>query len=226
MFNNFFANKRCSRNSICYCRKMQSCDFGLTMILFILLHVFPILIGFLKKITRQNMLMVHINKKFLTSCVYLFLPCSYLYHIWLFLRLMHLSGDIEKNPGPKKDFSQKFSIGHCNLNSLFAYNFTKVALLKAYLSVQRFDICNLKHTSTLVFLNNKKIPCISSPVHENKLVTDFREKAEIFNSFFAKQCSIINSDSSFSLYCRNNKENGEFSLFCKIFYRRHITDNK
>ena len=32
--------------------------------------------------------------------------------------------------------------------------------------------------------------------HENKLVTDFKEKAEIFNSYFAKQCSLINSDSS------------------------------
>ena len=46
-----------------------------------------------------------------------------------------LSRDIEKNPGPKKDFSQTFSIGHWNLNSLVAHNFTKVALLKAYLSV-------------------------------------------------------------------------------------------
>ena len=31
--------------------------------------------------------------------------------------------------------------------------------------------------------------------HKNKLVTDFREKVEIFNSFFAKQCSLINSGS-------------------------------
>ena len=107
MFNNIFANKRCSTNSICYRRKMQSCDFGSTMILFILLHAFPILIGFLKKITRQNMLMVHINKKCLINCVYLFLSWSYFYHIWLFLRLMHLSGDIEKNPGPKKESNIK-----------------------------------------------------------------------------------------------------------------------
>ena len=42
---------------------MQSCEFGLTMILFILLHAFPILIGFLKTIAQQNILMVHINKK-------------------------------------------------------------------------------------------------------------------------------------------------------------------
>ena len=70
----------------------------------------------------------------------------YLYHIWLFLRLMHLSGDIEKYPGPLKDFSQKFSIGHWNLNSLAAHNFTKVALLKTYLFVQGFDIFYISET--------------------------------------------------------------------------------
>ena len=146
MFNNTFANKRCVKSSICYRRKMRSCEFGLTVILFILLHAFPILIGFLKKIPRQNMLMVHINKKFLISCFYLFWSCSYLYHIWLFPRLRRLSGDIEKNPGPKKDFSQMFSIGHWNLNSLLIHDFTKVALLKAYLSVQRFDIFCISET--------------------------------------------------------------------------------
>ena len=70
---------------------MKSSEYGLTMILFLLLHAFLTLIGFLKKIAWQNMLMVHVNKKFQTSCFYLFLLCSYLYHIWLFQRLMHLS---------------------------------------------------------------------------------------------------------------------------------------
>ena len=46
------------------------------------------------------------------------------------------------------------------------------------------------------FLNNKKIPCILPLFYENKLLTDFSEKAEIFNSYFTKQCSLINSDSS------------------------------
>ena len=46
------------------------------------------------------------------------------------------------------------------------------------------------------FLNDKKRPWTPSLFHENKLVTDFRKKADIFNSFFAKECSLINSDSS------------------------------
>ena len=48
--------------------------------------------------------------------------------------------------------------------------------------------------STLkMFLNNKKIPCIPPLKHQNKYVTDFKEKAEIFNSFFAEQCSLMNN---------------------------------
>ena len=44
-------------------------------------------------------------------------------------------------------------------------------------------------------LNNKKIPCIPPLFHQNKYVTDFNKKAELFNCFFAKQCSIINNSS-------------------------------
>ena len=45
------------------------------------------------------------------------------------------------------------------------------------------------------FLNNKKIPLIPPLFHENKFVTDFKEKAELFNAFFAKQCSLIKNSS-------------------------------
>ena len=48
-------------------------------------------------------------------------------------------------------------------------------------------------------LNNKKIPCIPPLFHEGKYVTDFKKKAELFNSFFAKQCSIIQNSSKLPL---------------------------
>ena len=44
-------------------------------------------------------------------------------------------------------------------------------------------------------LNNNKIPCIPPLFHQNKYVTDFKKKAELFNCFFAKQCPIINNSS-------------------------------
>ena len=43
------------------------------------------------------------------------------------------------------------------------------------------------------FLNNKKIPLIPPPFNGNEYVTDFKEKDELFNSFFAKQCSLISN---------------------------------
>ena len=46
-----------------------------------------------------------------------------------------------------------------------------------------------------IFLNNRKIPVVPPLFHNSKFVTDFKEKAELFNSFFAKQCSLIKNDS-------------------------------
>ena len=45
------------------------------------------------------------------------------------------------------------------------------------------------------FLNNKKIPCIPPLFHENKFITNFKEKAELFNTFFANQCTLLNNSS-------------------------------
>ena len=50
--------------------------------------------------------------------------------------------------------------------------------------------------STLkVFLKNRKIPCIPPLRHQNKYVTAFKEKAEIFNSSLVEQCPSINNSS-------------------------------
>ena len=40
-------------------------------------------------------------------------------------------------------------------------------------------------------LNDKKVPCISPIFHGNKFIIDFSKIADLFNSFFAKQCSIM-----------------------------------
>ena len=44
-------------------------------------------------------------------------------------------------------------------------------------------------------LNDKKVPCIPPIFHDNKFITDFSKKADLFNSLFAKQCSIIENNS-------------------------------
>ena len=46
-----------------------------------------------------------------------------------------------------------------------------------------------------ILLNGNKIPCISPLFHGDKYIVDFQEKSEIFNSFFADQCSPISNGS-------------------------------
>ena len=59
---------------------------------------------------------------------------------WLYVLLITLSGDVELNPGPKRNDAQTLSIYHWNLNSICAHNFAKLSLLRAYVSVHKFDI--------------------------------------------------------------------------------------
>ena len=45
------------------------------------------------------------------------------------------------------------------------------------------------------FLNNKKIPSIPPIFHNGKVISDFKEKANLFNSFFASQCTPVSNSS-------------------------------
>ena len=74
---------------------------------------------------------------------YICVLLTFIHHIWLCLIIFNRSGDIEKNPGPKPNSYQSFSICHWNLNSITAHNFLKVSLLRAYITVHSFDVIGL-----------------------------------------------------------------------------------
>ena len=59
------------------------------------------------------------------------------------------------------------------------------------------DKVNGKYYWTILkrFFNSKEIPCIHPILYEDKFVTDFQVKSEIFNSHFAKQCSLLKNES-------------------------------
>ena len=46
-----------------------------------------------------------------------------------------------------------------------------------------------------MMLNDKKVPCIPPIFHDNKFITDFSKKADLSNSLFAKQYSIVENTS-------------------------------
>ena len=65
---------------------------------------------------------------------------------WLCSCLIILSGNVEVNPGPKNSISECLSIYHWNLNSILTHNYFKLFLLKAHMSVHKFDIICLSET--------------------------------------------------------------------------------
>ena len=61
---------------------------------------------------------------------------------------------------------------------------------------------------SLKTLSNKNIYiCIPPLLQDNKYVTDFKKKAELFNCFFAKLCSIIDNSSELPLSFRKKADN-------------------
>ena len=44
---------------------------------------------------------------------------------------------------------------------------------------------------SILNINNIKIPCIPPIYHNNNCITDFKDRAQIFNNFFAKQCTLV-----------------------------------
>ena len=65
-----------------------------------------------------------------------------------------LCEDIELNPDPRPNSAQSFSICDCNLNSIAAYNFSTISLLKAYNAIPTYDTICLSET----YLNHDKLP--------------------------------------------------------------------
>ena len=56
-------------------------------------------------------------------------------------------------------------------------------------------------------LNNIEIPLILPLFHENKFLTDFKEKSELYNSHFASQCSLKSRSSKLPLYIQYLTDN-------------------
>ena len=82
----------------------------------------------------------------------------------------------------------------------------EIEVLKSnYYSLITYKLTHIQKNSQVYWellkrvLNNKKIPLIPPLFHGNEYVTDFKKKAELFNSFFATRCSLISNTSKLPL---------------------------
>ena len=57
----------------------------------------------------------------------------------------------------------------------------------------------IKHVTIVQFLSYMIVILHTCILHGNEYVTDFKKKAELFNSFFVKQCSLISNSSELPL---------------------------
>ena len=70
-----------------------------------------------------------------------------------------------------------------------------------------------------ILLNNKKILLIPPSFHENRFITDPKEKAELFNSFFSNQCSLLKT-------CSKLPNNLKYVTDNRLRTINFTTDNK
>ena len=72
------------------------------------------------------------------------------FYIMVFINLILLSEDIEKNPEPKAKPNDNLSVWHWNVNSIISHNCQKITVLKNFAAMHKFDIVCISET----FLNN------------------------------------------------------------------------
>ena len=125
-----------------------------------------------------------------------FVACIHLWTVnWLYSPFLILpSGDVEINPGFRHNSGESFSISYWNLNSVSAYNYTKLSSLKTFIAVHKFDII-----------------CLSETYLDSSVAPD-DDNLEISG------CSLFRSD-----HPSNNKRGG-VCAYCKNFLPLRVLD--
>ena len=110
----------------------------------ILVFLFMISIRFVIYINAAQY--VRLAHRSLFKSLYFFTIAFYINHVWVCFITIKLNGDIGENPGPQLKPCDSLSICHWNLNSYPAHNFLKLSLLRAYISINKFNIICLSET--------------------------------------------------------------------------------
>ena len=122
------------------CKEISKLEFTQTCFIADYLY-FLLVIFFLLNFKLPKGIKFSAFAMFYVICIYL-LPVNWLYRFFLIL----LSGGVEINPGPRRSTDETFSICHWNLDSLLAYNNSKLFLQRVYIAVDKFDVICLPET--------------------------------------------------------------------------------
>ena len=94
-----------------------------------------------------NFFSKHIYNQISIFCFVNTIKIFYVLYSCYFLHLLLLQhGDIESNPGPKKEQIKYISCCHWNVNSLLAQNMCKISQIEAYNSLYNYDFICVSET--------------------------------------------------------------------------------
>ena len=107
---------------------MRQCNIT-TLCTCSLLVLLPLVL-LLQFISPRRQFRIQILKvEFAISSTYIFYGSI---HIWLYTCTIDLSSDMEKKPGLRSSSSQNYSVCHWYLNSVTAYSYVKMSVLKTF----------------------------------------------------------------------------------------------
>ena len=115
-----------------------------------------------------------------------------------FKRFLMNKGSVSNN-----NYLEKFSYVQKNLSSLIETS-KQECFWKIAKKLSDPNTSSQTCWSILKILwTGKKVSCIPPIFHDNKFITDFKEKAELFNFFFANHCSLITNTSDRLTNCES-----------------------
>ena len=149
----------------------------------------------------------------------------------MFSSLLICAGDIELNPGPRKNnTSYNFSFCHWNLNSIAAHDFWKLSLLEAYNIQHKFDMICLSET-----FSDSSIPTTNERLNMKgyKLIragnpSDSKKgDVGIFYKNFLAVCSVkvknLNECIIFKMSSKTKRDMWSHSIDCLVKQKMSLT---
>ena len=125
---------------------------------------------------------------------------------WFYSLLLLLSGDVQLNPGAKRNSSNAFAICQWNLNSISVHSYAKVYLLKAYIAIHKFYIICIseKYFDSSTPSDNSNLE-ISGYTIIIKLVNSHQLKFELFNNSMAIHTRSNNKSANAEVHSTNDE---------------------
>ena len=119
--------------------------------------------------------------------------------LWFYSILITLSAD----PKPKRNSTETFSFCLWNLSSIYSHNYVKISLLKAYITVHKFDIISLSETYEEASVPTKKISTVLNIIFLNECVNFELRIGDKTFIFFVLYRSPSQSQDVFESFCKN-----------------------